>query len=145
MKPLRTILLLCFLCVTAALSAQETLNGAQVFDGRFRSADYATETSIQGSQLKPYNLTLFRSLTVTGQPAVAQTLSDLVSADSQHAVNKEEKIRGNRINYGLYEFKPVQKGKPGRFLFFFSNNRKAVLIYMEGNTNLDNIKHLIKK
>lgn len=145
MKALRHLLLVCMLLTFGTAAAQETLNATEALDGRWRNADYATETVIRGGQLDPYDLTLYHSLTVTRQPEVIRRLSDLVMADSRLAVEKEEKIKNGRINYGFYEFRPVGRGKPNRFVFFFSNSNKAVLIYMEGDTDIANIKRLIKK
>lgn len=144
MKPLRLLLLMTIVLMAGTMAAQE-LSSQQAFDGRYRDADYATETVVQGSQLKPYGLTLYRGLTVTNQPQVIRQLSDLVQVDSRNASDKEERLSGGRINYGFYEFKPEASGRPKRFVFFFSRPNKAVLIYMEGDTDMANIKRLIKK
>lgn len=141
MKRLHLLLLL-FVLTALSVSAQE-LNIQQALDGRFRTASYATETVVEGSDLDRFKLQLYHSVTVTDPDAIG-FLSGLVNADAARAVRKEESIRQGHINYGFYEFQPV-KDPLKRFVFFFSNKSKAVLIYMEGAVSFDHIKSLIKK
>ncbi len=142
MKRLHQLFLVLFALMAMSVSAQN-LNIEQALDGRFRTASYATETIVEGSDLDRFKLQLYRSVTVTDPEAIS-FLSGLVNADAPQAVKKEESIRQGHINYGFYEFKPAKEPQK-RFVFFFSNKSKAVLIYMEGAVSFNHIKSLIKK
>lgn len=132
---------LCALCGTAQVA--QGLNIASALNGLYSDAPYATETIVSGKQLQPYNLKSYHSLTVT-DPAAIENLQRMVKADRDAALEKEEKTVGGRLNYAFYEFRPG-KNTLNRFVFFFSNKSKAILIYMEGHTDVQTIKKLIKK
>lgn len=143
MNLIRT-LILCLIFLTAGTAtAQEHLEIKEAFSGQYRNKPFATETVVKGKELNRFGLTLYRSLTVTDPAAIAH-LTALISADAEGALNKEESVKNGRLNYGFYEY-PAQKPGPKRFSFFFSSKNKAVLIYMEGNTDIEHIKSLIKK
>lgn len=143
MKLIRNIILCLMLLTASVAAAQEHLNIADAFSGQYRNKPFATETVVKGKELNRFGLTLYRSLTVT-DPAAISHLSALVTADAEGATNKEESVKNGRLNYGFYEYSAPKSG-PKRFSFFFSSKNKAVLIYMEGNTDIEHIKSLIKK
>ncbi len=139
----RMLIILIWVCALPAVYAAQPLNILKILNGTYRNANYATETIVTGEAAKPYNLSLYHSLTVTDSAAMSD-LQRVVQADMLQAVSQEVEMRKGRINYGLFEFAPVEKRK-NRFVFFFSDDRKAVLMYMEGNTSIDEIKCIIKR
>ncbi len=142
---MKRLVLLCIMATLLAIAthAQTQLHILKAFDGPYRTAPWATETVVTGKQLKPYGLTMYHGLTVT-DPAAIANLQQLMGQDSPKAINREESIKGGVINYGFYEFDRTASGQ-NRFVFFFSNKSKAKAIYLEGLTDIESIKKLIKK
>lgn len=110
----------------------------------------AVEVFIKGKELKKYNLSLFRSLTVTNAPAVFREMETLVCKDAESAVDKEVGTIGNRLYYGFYCF-PEQEGT-FRYLFYRNTSVKrerdqqpeATVVYMEGQVTLEELKQLFQ-
>lgn len=139
----RIVTMIVWLCFAAAVSNAQPLQTLKAFDGTYRNANYAIETIVTGKQIKDYDLTLYHSLSVTDSAAI-HDLNRLVVSDMTQAINKEVGMRKGMINYGFFEFSPLELRK-NRFVFFFSNDSKAVLIYMEGDTSIEKIKSIIKR
>lgn len=139
----RIVTMIVWLCLAAAVSNAQPLQTLKAFDGTYRNANYAIETIVTGKQIKDYDLTLYHSLSVTDSAAI-HDLNRLVVSDMAQAINKEVGMRKGMINYGFFEFSPLERRK-NRFVFFFSNDSKAVLIYMEGDTSIEKIKSIIKR
>lgn len=138
--------LLTFLIAVMALNsafAQQGLHIMDALNGSYSNDNNSIETIVTGKQLKDYKLSLYHSLSVTDKQAISH-LRDLIAKDSKSAINKEVGLKNGIINYGFFEFTPLDK-KANRFLFFYSNDTKAVVIYMEGKTTIENIKSIIKK
>ena len=57
------------LAIHAVAWAQESLHIGELFDGRYNRQKNTIEVLVKGKKLKPYNLTLFRSLTIKGDSA----------------------------------------------------------------------------
>ena len=49
----------------------------------------------------------------------------------------------SKMNYAFYSFPPVEGHN--RYMFIFSNGKKTVAMYMEGNATFVDIKKMIKK
>lgn len=139
----RIITLLVWLCFVTVVSHCQPLQSIKAFDGTYRNANYAIETIVTGQQIKDYDLTLYHSLSVTDSTAI-HDLNKLVASDMSKAINKEVGMRKGKINYGFFEFAPIEQ-RTNRFIFFFSSDSKAVLIYMEGDTSIEKIKSIIKR
>lgn len=143
-----TVLMAWWLC-PAMLMAQQGLAVAPVFDGRYQSNRNAVEVVVKGRKLKPYGLTLFKSITLKELPTDAAWITRLVEADSRNAMDKEEgRIRG-RLYYGFYRFK--QEGNvPFRYIFFRNNalrrgaSRDITVVYMEGNVTIARLKEMFR-
>lgn len=135
-----------FLLWTAAMwaLAQDGLHVNSLFDGRYRKYPDAIEVMLQGRKVKPYGLTLFRSLTLPANEADVSYVEAQVRADAARAVDKEAGMKGKRLYYGFYGLPP--KGRLNRYVFYRNNGlhpgRKPVLtiIYMEGTATIDELK-----
>lgn len=139
----RILIIMIWLCAMPAVFAAQPLHILKALDGTYRNASYAVETIVTGKQIKAYDLTLYHSLSVTDSAAICD-LQRMMEADMPRAINKEVGMHRGKINYGFFEFLPSDKNKK-RFVFFFSNDVKAVVIYMEGDTSIDKIKSIIKR
>ena len=84
----------------AALSllAQEGLHVAPFYDGRFNKAKDVVSLNVKGSALKPYRLTLYRSLIFErDMPDVERA----VLLDGKQAIDREVAHRDGRLLYGV--------------------------------------------
>ena len=139
----RIIILFALLSAMITCFAQQGLHINDALNGKFRKSENAIETIVMGDQVKRFGLTLYHNLRVTDKESI-NYIKELVNKDSERAVNKEVYLYKGNLNYGLFEFKPL-KGKNKRFIFFFSNEKMGMLIYMEGDTTLEDIKRIIEK
>lgn len=146
----RVVLLLWWLLlIPLPLLAQQGLEVGRAFDGRYQKSRNAVEVSVKGSKLKPYGLTVFRSLTLRDAPADFNRLSAWVEADGKKAVDKEVGLLHGRLYYGFYRFR--QNGKvPYRYLFFRNtalrdrSRQEVTVVYMEGSVSIAQLKKMFK-
>lgn len=145
MKRIITLLMLWAIGASASL-AQEQLNIAEIFDGRYHDEPRATETQISGDKLSPYSLTLYRSLTLTDMPEAADEIEPLVTRDGTKAIDREVAYRDGGLYYGFYQLQ--RRGTKQCYLFYLNQNRakgnKIILIYLEGYASPDKIKSMLK-
>lgn len=142
----RTALLLALMMAgTSVASAQSTLAVGSLFDGRYRNRPDATETVISGEALKEYNLSTFRSVTLTGADTGWQDIEKMVKRDGQNAVNKEEKVVNGHLLGAFYEL--PRQGSKHRYLFylnqFLKGGDKVMIIYLEGKAGPKEVRELL--
>lgn len=145
----RMILQVIFSCLfVSGLWAQNGLNIAQLFDGRYKQEANAIEVLVKGRKLEPYKLTLFRSLTVKNDPEKFDKIEELVTRDGRQALDKETGMIGGKLYYAFFRLPP--KGKSYRYLFFRNSSLRTVesdevtVVYMEGYATLEELKQLFK-
>ena len=140
-----TLLLVLILGATVSAAAQSTLAVGSLFDGRYRNRPDATETVISGEALKEYNLSVFRSITLTGSDTGWQEIEKMVRRDGRDAVSKEEKIVNGRMLGAFYEL-PSQNGRH-RYLCYLNRilngGDKVMIIYLEGKAGLKEVRELL--
>lgn len=146
MKYKHTLLPLLFYLCSLPLMAQKHLQVGHFFGSNYGKQKEATEILMKGKRLKPYNLMLFRSLTLPTQSINIAEIEKAVTADGSKAIDKETGRKGKRLYYGFFQLQPL-KGL-NCYLFYRNNSlnpansRKAniTLIYMEGKASLDELK-----
>lgn len=132
----------------APAAAQEGLQIASLFGGRYKDRADAIEVNVKGQRLREYKLTLFRSLTLAPTPQETRTIERMVQADCARAEIKEV-AQGNHLYYGSYQLNDT--GNEHRYIFYRNNalrNRddgKLTLIYMEGTATLEDLKRVFAK
>lgn len=130
------------------LWGQEGLYVSRLFDGQYKRQTNAIEVLVKGHKLEPYNLTLFRSLTVKNSPKEFQQIEELVVQDGLQALDKETGMIGGKLYYGFYRLPP--KGERYRYLFFRNSSLRKVesdevtVVYMEGYATLEELKQMFK-
>ncbi|MBQ8277763.1 MAG: hypothetical protein IJY00_04890 [Bacteroidaceae bacterium] len=140
----RVILFLLWVCAATCLPAQDGLQVAALFDGRYRKSPDVIEVMLQGKKVRPYGLTLFRSLTLPVHTVDVSYVESLVKSDGAKAGDKEVGMKGRRLYYGFYGLSP--KGNLNRYIFYRNNSlqtgKKPVLtiIYMEGTATIAELK-----
>ena len=133
MRHILTVILSLF-CIVCA-KAQEGLEVSHLFNGEGKWRLKFTASHISGRALKPYNLTLFRSIT-TGDSRLYNEIEKIVNKDAQKTIDKECGYIDGRLYYGFFLFEP--KDKKYRYLFYRNSSlrsnepEEATIVYMEG-------------
>lgn len=145
----RIFLIIWVVCLAVPkLYAQEGLNVGRLFDGRYQSDPNAIEVLVKGKKLEPYQLTLFRSLTVKNAPQAFEQIEKWVKQDGAQAIDKETGLIGGKLYYGFYRLPP--KDRVYRYLFFRNSSLRKVeanevtVVYMEGYATLEELKEMFK-
>lgn len=124
--------------------AQRGLQIASLFDGCYHGRTDATEVVLKGRKLRPYHLTLFRSLTLKPSATEAADIERRVKQDVRNAKDKEVGMKGGRLYYGFYQLSGTSDTH--RYLFYRNNallqssDASLTLIYMEGSATLDELR-----
>lgn len=147
MKRIIIILLLIATC-SFWLSAQSNLKVGRFFTDDVISRKNVTVVEVKSRDLKAYKLTVFKSVTVDNDAAMAQSIETCVKADAQKAIEKETGLRGGRLYYGFYTF---SLSKDKNCYIFYRNNLlvrgakpQTTVVYMEGTASLAELKNLYK-
>ena len=126
-------MLIMMVCLLSAprLVAQDGLHVAPFYDGRFNKSKDVVTLNVKGMALKPYRLTLYRSLTFErDMPAVERA----VLLDAKDAIDRET----------AHRLPQTSKKAPLRYLFYRHSAGKTILVYLEGMATLDEIKRMFK-
>ena len=148
MKRLKTILTIFVLATLPAL-AQEDLKIGELFGNDYIKKHKATEVMVQGKELKPYDLTLFRSVTFDNGKTLSEKIEKWIDTDSRNAYDKEVGRINGKLYYGFFCL-PPHKGK-NRYLFYRnaalqsdSKDPSLSVVYMEGHATLEQLKTMFK-
>lgn len=143
----RLIILMAMLLVAVYAAAVEPPATSRYLNGHFHGNAKASETEVTGSALKPYDLDVYRGLTLVDSPEAAEAIEKAVATDSRSATDREVSYRDGRIYYAFLTLKPI-KGK-NRYVFYLNQHLaggdKIILIYMSGKADANKIKKMIKK
>lgn len=145
----RQLILFLFALFSAAATAQSGLAISPFFADDFIKSSTQTSISLKGEKVKAYNLSLFRSITLSAQSEHARQLERAVLADAAHAIEHEAGMKEGKLYYGFYRL-PTEKGQ-NRYLFYRNNAlRKGgeptiILIYMEGKATIPELKRIFGK
>ncbi|MDE6100672.1 MAG: hypothetical protein K2G01_06460 [Paramuribaculum sp.] len=147
----KILLLICVLTALSPLTArgQTGLNINRLFTDSFRGQKGVTETVLNRERLKSkYQLSLYHSLTITGHPELAAEIEPLLAADGAKAKNKEVRYKSVRLYYGLYRLNNTAAGKSRYILYLnghLNGDNKIILLYLEGNVTLEEVKKMLNK
>ena len=147
MKKHFLIIILSLLCISAA-KAQSGLNISPLFNDPGRWETMFTASHLEGRYLKPYNLTLFRSIT-TRNSRIYDEIEQLVEKDGKNTIDKECGYVNGKLYYAFYLFEP--KNKKYRYLFYRNSSlrveepNEVTVVYIEGYVTLEELKKMFKK
>lgn len=133
----------------ASALAQSGLSVSPYFDDDFVRNSTQTSISLQGEKVKPYKLSLFRSITLSSQGDHARNLERAVLTDANRANEHEAGMKEGKLYYGFYRL-PSDKGR-NRYLFYRNNSLRkggeanVILIYMEGKATIAELKRYFGK
>ena len=150
MKRILTLTAFVLSLITAA--GQKGLNIGIYFSDHYKDLT-AASVYIEGSDLTPYNLSLFRSITLTAETTPKkswQLLEQRVMEDVKLATKKEVAMIGTRLYYGFYALPPLD-GKTNCYIFYRNNLLKPeakpqeiMLVYIEGKASSAELKKIFK-
>ena len=145
-------LILCSLCLLSAL-AQKDLKIAVYFSKPYLEFEGCSAVHIEGLDLAPYKLSLFKSIRLTPEstPDASRIHKERrVTEDGKSATKKEVAMIGGRLYYGFYVLPPKDKNT-NRYLFYRNNILKPeakpqeiMLVYIEGAASPDELKKIFK-
>ena len=145
MKRLLLILTALLLSIWTA-SAQENLQVGPIFDGKVIPPKVMKETFIKSSQLDPFNLEQYHSVSFTGDDKVLEEVSRRVLADAENATDQEIHMKEGKLVYAILTFEGANHNN--RFICYqcvSKNGSNAItLVYMQGPATLDDLKKLFK-
>lgn len=136
------------MCFVGA-NAQKDLEISRLFEGEGKWKLKFSSTHISGRTLRPYNLTLFRSIT-TSDSRLYNEIEQAVTKDGQKTIDKECGYIDGRLYYGFFLFEPKNKNDEYRYLFYRNSSLRSnepnevTLVYMEGYATLKELKELFR-
>ena len=144
---MKRILIFTALLLTAwTASAQGDLNVGAVFDGKVVPAKAMKETFIRSSQLDPFNLEQYHSVSFTGDDQALSEVSQRVLADAEKATDQEIHMDGGRLVYAILTFECTEHDN--RFVCYQCVSKAGsyaiTLVYMQGPATLDDLKKFFK-
>ena len=151
---MKRIFLLSALCLALmSATAQKGLNIAIYFSEPYLELVGLSHVHIEGNDLVPYNLSLFRSIRLTPEsmPDNSRKLMEQrVMEDGKLATKKEVAMIGGRLYYGFYVLPPRDK-KTNRYIFYRNNILKPeakpqeiMLVYIEGAASPTELKKIFQ-
>ncbi len=140
------------LCLASA-TAQKDLKIAIYFSEPYLEIEGLSAVHIEGGDLTPYNLSLFRSIRLTPESTPDNSrklMEQRVMEDGKHATKKEVAMIGGRLYYGFYVLPPRDK-KTNRYIFYRNNILKPeakpqeiMLVYIEGAASPTELKKIFQ-
>ena len=144
------IICVMILASTVGVSAQANLSIGVFFSDDYQYADDAKMVWVEGTELRTYNLTLYRSITTENKNMVGD-MEKAVLKDSKKAADKEMGKIGQRLYYAFLSLHPEKENSHIRRYVFYRNaalrqggKNEATLVYMEGHVSMEDLKKLFK-
>ena len=142
------ILILMIICSSLARAdAQTGLAIERFFDDGLTHAPGAdvTAVDITGSKLKAYDLSIYRSVSVTDDESLTAKIERAVAHDGAKALSREVSLKSGRLYFGFYILPSVNH--ENRFIFYLnstlSGGKKVILIYMQGKASQQQIQKML--
>lgn len=137
MKKLFVILIVVILNSAAAFAEGKVYG---LFNGPYKNKQGASQVVVKGDQLKEYNLNSFMSLTVAS-PDDCNAIERAVEADAKIAKSKEVTYSQGKM---VYAFLILPSNGSNRYVFFYRDEKKSVVMYLNGKASPSQVENLIK-
>lgn len=144
---MKQIIITFLICTIAFAAKAQRIEASDIFKGR--SSKHTESSCIEGSSLKPYNLTLFSTAT-TRDRRLFDYFEEVVKSHQDKAIDKECGYINGKLYYGFYQFKH-NKEKKYRYLFYRNSSLREdepceiTIVYMEGYPTLAELKKMFQK
>lgn len=133
--------------LSGAAASGRTLNVAPFFKEDFAKNPAVTMVSFSGGQTDWKGLSVYKSVSVTGDTDKADAIARAVKKDGARADFKETTYRDGKLYFGFYGL--GGEGWNRKYLFFLDfrskGKDKTTLVYIEGNWSADEVKKMITK
>lgn len=149
------LFLVLLIVATPAAYSQKGLGIEPFFDENTpHSPDASVNVvSITGSKLKEYDLSVYRSVSVTGDDALTRCIERAVTRDGTKAESREVSFKKGHLYFGFYALPPVDNESrhmgENRYIFYLNSTldggKKTTLIYLQGKAEPWQIRQMIKK
>ncbi len=130
--------------------AQTNLSIRVFFDDNYPYANESRMVWVEGKELKPYHLKLYRSISTEKKQEMME-MELAVLKDGKEAADKEIGYIGQRLYYAFLSFKPLAAGSNIKRYVFYRNaslkskdKKDATLVYMEGTVSMEELKKMFK-
>ena len=136
------------ICAFANMDARgESLNVAPFLKEEFAANPEVTMVSMSGRQAKWDGLTLYKSVSISGDSAKADAMAKAVRKDGVKAGFKETSYKDGKLYFGFYGLGGEESNR--KYLFYLDMRPKGVdkttLIYIEGDWSAEEVKRMITK
>ncbi len=146
MKRLFTIIAILLLGTLAR--AQEGLFVEDLFEGRAIPYTMMKRTFISGSQLHPYKLDTYKSLSFTVDEGKLHTVEVMVLRDAYDAPDKQTDYDGDHLTYALVCLPPMSGGR-NRYLCYQAKEIKGMwdvtVVYLRGPATVEDLNKMFNK
>lgn len=146
---MKRILFLTVMCVASMCAYAQHFDGlapiSELFGDKAPILANATVAVVSGrteKSLANNKLDYFKSVSVTDSASMSK-MNSVAMSMLEKSVDNELSSSSGIINYAFYSFPPV--ARHNRYMFIFSNGKKTVAMYMEGDATFADIKKMIKK
>lgn len=146
MKRIFLLLTIC-LMATLGISAQD-MNIENCFSDDVLANKSVTAVKVKSDKLKSYNLSSFRSITISNNKRLASWVQRCVQYDAKQATGREEGIKNGKLQYGFYVFRRTKNYY--KYIFFRNNKPESdavtdvTLVYTEGKATFEELKQMFK-
>lgn len=148
----RMILIAIGLFATLTVLAQSGFQVNPVFDGKLVPKSRMEETFIEGSQLSPYKLRVFRSVKFTVTESEFSEIQTRLLEDARGAADRQTDYAGGKLCYAVLRF-PVKVRSTRNDISLVDGSKylclqaarkgdgyQVTLVYMSGDATLDDLK-----
>lgn len=145
----RWMAILAFIAISllGSLAYGEKLNVLPLFKESFAKNASVTMVSFSGEQADWKGLSLYKSVSVSGNDEKADEIASCVRKDGVKAEFKETSYKDGKLYFGFYGL--GGEGHHRKYLFFLDlrpkGKEKTTLIYIEGDWTPDQVKNMIIK
>lgn len=148
----RMILIAIGLFVTLTVLAQSGFQVNPVFDGKLVPRSRMEETFIEGSQLSPYKLRVFRSVKFTVTESEFSEIQTRLLEDARGAADRQTDYAGGKLRYAVLRFPAKVRSTRNdaslvdgsKYLCLQAarkgNGYQVTLVYMSGDATLEDLK-----
>ena len=144
----RLLAIIAILLAGVSAKAQEGLFVEDLFNGDIISYKMMKRAFIHGSQLKPYKLDTYKSLSFTVDESMLHTVEVLVLRDAYDAVDKQMDYVGEHLSYALVSL-PQSGVEANRYLCYQAKEIKGLwdvtVVYLRGSATLEDLNNMFNK
>lgn len=131
---------------TLECMAQKNMALTPYFSEKTASNPKVTAVTVSGKSVEKFGLSLYRSISVDGDAALASAIEKAVKADGAKAVSKEVSYKKGRLYFGLYTLSPAEG--VNRYMVYLNDSSgsggKVIVAYLEGKAGSSAVRRLLE-